>query len=62
MQETPVQSLGRKDPLQKQMATHSRTFAWRIYGLRSLVAYSPWGCKEFDMTKQPTHTTPTTDI
>ena len=23
---------------------------------RSLVGYSPWGCKESDMTKQLTHT------
>ena len=25
-----VQSLGRKDPLEKEMATHSSTLAWRI--------------------------------
>ena len=30
MQETQVQSLGREDPLEKEMATHSRTLAWRI--------------------------------
>ena len=30
MQETQVQSLGREDPLEKGMATHSRTLAWRI--------------------------------
>ena len=30
MQETQVQSLGRKDPLEKQMATHSSILAWRI--------------------------------
>ena len=29
MQETQVQSLGRKDPLEKEMATHSSTLAWR---------------------------------
>ena len=29
MQETHVQSLGRKDPLEKEMATHSRTLAWK---------------------------------
>ena len=27
MQETPVQSLGREDPLEKEMATHSSTLA-----------------------------------
>ena len=30
MRETRVQSLGRKDPLEKGMATHSSTLAWRI--------------------------------
>ena len=30
MQETWVQSLGLKDPLGKEMATHSSTLAWKI--------------------------------
>ena len=30
MQETLVQSLGLKDPLEKGMATHSSILAWRI--------------------------------
>ena len=30
MQETRVQSLGQKDPLEKEMATHSSTLAWKI--------------------------------
>ena len=30
MQETWVQSLGREDPLEEEMATHSRILAWRI--------------------------------
>ena len=30
MQETCVQSLGRKDSLEKGIATHSSTLAWRI--------------------------------
>ena len=30
MQETLVQSLGREDPLEKGMATHSSILAWRI--------------------------------
>ena len=29
MQETWIQSLGQKDPLEKGMATHSRILAWR---------------------------------
>ena len=30
MQETRVQSLGREDPLEKGIATHSSIIAWRI--------------------------------
>ena len=30
MQEIWVRSLGREDPLEKEMATHSSTLAWRI--------------------------------
>ena len=30
--ETLVQSLGCEDPLEKEMATHSNVFAWRIPG------------------------------
>ena len=30
VQETQVQSLGREDPLEKGMATHSSILAWRI--------------------------------
>ena len=30
MQETQVRSLGQEDPLEKEMATHSSIFAWRI--------------------------------
>ena len=30
IQETRVQSLGQEDPLEKEMATHSSTLAWRI--------------------------------
>ena len=30
MQEIWVQSLGWKDPLQKEMATHSSILAWRV--------------------------------
>ena len=30
MQETWIRSLGREDPLEEGMATHSSTLAWRI--------------------------------
>ena len=91
MQETPVQFLGREDPLGKGQATHSYILGlpggsdgkestcnagdpgsipgWgrssgeghgnpleyscleNPYVQRSLVGYSPWGCKELDMTE-----------
>ena len=43
IQETWVWSLGWEDPLEKEMVTQSS-----IKGLRSLVGYSPWECKELD--------------
>ena len=30
MPETRVRSLGREDPLEKEMPTHSNTLAWKI--------------------------------
>ena len=35
-----------KNPLKKEMATHSSIPAWRIPQQRNQVGYSPWGCKE----------------
>ena len=52
MQETWVRSLGREDALEKVMATHSSTLAWKIHGWRNVVGYSSWGRKESDMTEQ----------
>ena len=52
-QETWVRSLGWEDPLEKGMATHSRValpLPGKSQGRRSLVGYSPWGCKESNMT------------
>ena len=54
MQVIRVQSLGQEDTLEKGMATHSSILAWRSHGQRSLVGYSPWGCKESSMTEQLT--------
>ena len=36
MQETWVRSLGREDPLEKEMATHSSILAWRIPQMEEL--------------------------
>ena len=51
MRDTQVQSLGQKDPLEKEMTTHSSTLAWKFHVWRSLVGDSPWGCKGSDMTE-----------
>ena len=48
MQEMKVQSLGREDPLEKEMATHSSILAWRISwteepgGLQSMGSQKSW--------------------
>ena len=34
------------------MAIHSSILAWKTHVCRSLVGYSPWGCKESDMTER----------
>ena len=38
--------------MEKAVATHSSTLAWRIHGQRSLVGCSPWGLEESDTTEQ----------
>ena len=45
MQETWVQSLGQEDPLEKEMATTPVFLPGKYHGQRSLVGYSPRGCK-----------------
>ena len=47
--EIQVQSLGRKSPLEKEMATHSSTLVWKIHERRILAGCSPSGRKESDM-------------
>ena len=47
MQDTWVQFLGREDPLEEEMATHSSILAWRIHGQRSLAGYRPWDDEEW---------------
>ena len=43
--ETQVLSLGREDPLEKEMAAHSRILAWELPGTEEPGRLSPWGCK-----------------
>ena len=55
--------LGRKDPLEKGMATNSRILAWRILCMEcSILAWeiswteepSPWGCKDMGTAERLT--------
>ena len=59
MQETRVWFLGLKDPLEKEMATHSSILAWRIPWQRSLAGVhgGPWGRKSWTRLSDPTTTT-----
>ena len=52
MWETWVQSLGREDPLEKEMATHSSILAWRIPWTEELGGLQSTGRKESDTTEQ----------
>ena len=47
MQETWVQFLGGEDPLEKEMATHSSTLAWKIPWTGDLVGSSSWVAKSW---------------
>ena len=47
VQETWVQSLGQKHPLEKEMDMQSREF----HGQRILVGYSPWGHKKKQLSE-----------
>ena len=42
VRETWVRSLGQEDPLEKEMATHSSTLAWKIPSQASLSITSSW--------------------
>ena len=50
MQETWVQSLGQEDPLEKEMATQSGIFAWRIPRTEEPGGLWSMGLLELDMT------------
>ena len=51
MQETQVQSLGQDDALEKEMATHSSTLAWKIPWIEERSRLQ-WGRKELDRTER----------
>ena len=56
MQEMWVLSLGREDPMEKEMATLSSTLAWRIAWTEEPGGLQPMGSQESDTTERLTHT------
>ena len=57
MRETWVLFLNWENPLEKAMATTPVFLPGKSHGWRSLVGYSPWGCKELDTTEHLHFTT-----
>ena len=51
MQETLVRSLGREDPLEKEMATRFSTLAWRISWTEEPGKLQSMGRKKSDTTE-----------
>ena len=51
MQETWVRFLGREDPLEKEMATHSDILAWRIPWTEEPGGLQSVGLQESDTTE-----------
>ena len=58
MRETVVRSLGWEDPLEKEMATHSSTLAWRIPWMEEHGRLQSMGLQESDMTERLYFTKP----
>ena len=52
MRETRVWSLGREDPLEKGMATHSSTLAWRVPWTEEPDWLHSMGLREFDSNER----------
>ena len=50
--EMRAQSLGLKDPLEKEMVAHPTVLAWEIHGQRSLAGYGSQGRKGSDITRR----------
>ena len=50
MQETQAWFLGQKDPLEKEWLPTPLFLPREVNGQKSLAGYSPWGCKESDMS------------
>ena len=52
MKEAWVRFLGWEDPLEKEMAIHSSTLAWKIPWTEEPDRLQSMGCKELDMTER----------
>ena len=50
MKETGVQFLGQKDPLKKEMATHSNILAWETPWTEEPAGLQSMGLQELDAT------------
>ena len=57
-QEAQLQSLGREDPLEEEMATHSSIFAWEIPWTEEPGGLQSMGSQK-NQTQTATNTTPT---
>ena len=55
MQETWVRFLGQEDPLEKEMATHSRILAWRIPWTEEPGGLQSMRSQEADTTERLNH-------
>ena len=53
-QEAGVQSLGQEDPLRRKWQSTPVFLPGEPHGQRNLAGYSPWVCKELDMTERST--------
>ena len=53
MRETRVQPLGREDPLEKEMAIHSSTLAWKIPWTEEPDRLQSMGSQRVPHTEQP---------
>ena len=47
-----IPGISREHPLEKGMATHSSTLAWKIPRTEGLAGCSPWGLTGSDMTEE----------
>ena len=55
MRETGVQSLRQEDPLEKEMATQSSIFVWKIPWIEKSARPQSMGSQELNMTLQLNH-------